>query len=163
VSDGTAAFRCAAAARTRFDPLVGSAPQARGWLLLEHPGPWPIDAVPGSGIDPGMLSALTGRAVESATRILQPSAGFTYSYDTTKALGDRVSNMALNGTPIDPAASYRVTVNNFLADGGDGFTALKAGTDRVTQTGFDVDALAQYIGAHSPVAPGPADRITKIG
>ena len=100
---------------------------------------------------------------QSATRILQPSAGFTYSYDTTKALGDRVSNMALNGTPIDPAASYRVTVNNFLADGGDGFTALKAGTDRVTQTGFDVDALAQYIGAHSPVAPGPADRITKIG
>ena len=70
MSDGTAAFRCAAAARTRFDPLVGSAPQARGWLLLEHPGPWPIDAVPGSGIDPGMLSALTGRAVESSTRIL---------------------------------------------------------------------------------------------
>ena len=70
MSEGTAAFRCAAAARTRADPLVGSAPQARGWLLLEHPGPWPIDAVAGSGIDPGMLAALTGRAVESATRIL---------------------------------------------------------------------------------------------
>ena len=70
--------------------------------------------------------------------------------------------MALNGTPIDPAATYRVTVNNFLADGGDGFTSLTAGTDRETQTGFDVDALANYLGANSPVSPGPANRITKI-
>ncbi|HET8786216.1 MAG TPA: bifunctional metallophosphatase/5'-nucleotidase [Candidatus Limnocylindrales bacterium] len=99
---------------------------------------------------------------QTTTRILQPSAGFTYSYDTTMPLGSRVSSMALNGTPIDQAATYRVTVNNFLADGGDGFTSLTAGTDRETQTGFDVDALANYIGANSPVSPGPANRITKI-
>ena len=105
----------------------------------------------------------TGFMGQTATRILQPSAGFTYSYDSTQALGSRVSNMALNGTPIDPAAAYRVTVNNFLADGGDGFTSLTAGTNRETQTGFDVDALANYIGANSPVAPGPANRITKTG
>ena len=70
MSEAAGAFRCAAAARVRADPLVGSAPQARGWLLLEHPGPWRVDAVAGSGIDPNALSALTGRAVESATRIL---------------------------------------------------------------------------------------------
>ena len=52
MSEGTRAFRCAAAARMRADPLAGSAPQTRGWLLLEHPGPWPVDAVAGSGIDP---------------------------------------------------------------------------------------------------------------
>ena len=97
-----------------------------------------------------------------ATRILQPSAGFTYSYDTTRALGDRISDMRLGGTPIDPAANYRVTMNNFLADGGDGFTVFTQGTNRVTQTGFDVDALANYLGAGAPVAPGPANRITKI-
>ena len=99
---------------------------------------------------------------QTVQRILQPSAGFTFSYDTTRVAGERVTDIRLNGIPIDPAASYRVTVNNFLADGGDGFTALTAGTNRVTQDGFDVDALAEFIGANSPVAPGPADRVTKI-
>ena len=63
------AFRCADAARERVDPLAGSAPPARRWLLLEHPGPWRIDAVAGAGIDPDVLSMLTRRA-GSATRIL---------------------------------------------------------------------------------------------
>jgi len=70
VSDGASAFRCAVAARLRTDPLAGSAPPTRGWLLLEHPGPWPVDAVAGSGIDPSWLATLTSRAAASATRIL---------------------------------------------------------------------------------------------
>ena len=45
------AFRCADAARERADPLAGSAPPAQRWLLLEHPGPWRIDAVAGAGIE----------------------------------------------------------------------------------------------------------------
>ena len=61
--------------------------------------------------------------------------------------------MSLNGAPIDPAASYRVTVNNFLAVGGDGFTVLTQGT--APQIGvYDVDALNTYFLANSPVAPG---------
>jgi hypothetical protein len=63
------AFRCADAARERADPLAGSAPPAQRWLLLEHPGPWRIDAVAGAGIDPDVLSRLTRRA-GPATRIL---------------------------------------------------------------------------------------------
>jgi 5'-nucleotidase len=93
-------------------------------------------------------------------RILQVSSGFTYTYDSTAAAGSRISNIALNGTPIDPAATYRVTTNDFLANGGDGFTSLTAGTDRVTAPGFDVDALIAYL-ATGPVQPGPADRITR--
>jgi (2Fe-2S) ferredoxin len=69
VSEPDSAFRCADAARVRADPLAGSAPPARRWLLLEHPGPWKIDAVAGSGIDPDVLSALVQKA-GSATRIL---------------------------------------------------------------------------------------------
>ncbi|HET8661966.1 MAG TPA: bifunctional metallophosphatase/5'-nucleotidase [Micromonosporaceae bacterium] len=102
-----------------------------------------------------------GYAGQTVQRILQPSAGFSYSYDTTQPAGSRVSNMALNGVPIDPAATYRVTTNDFLANGGDGFTKLTAGTARATAPGFDVDALVAYLGA-GPVSPGPADRITKI-
>jgi hypothetical protein len=63
------AFRCADAARERADPLAGSAPPTRRWLLLEHPGPWRIEAIAGAGIDPDVLSVLT-RRVGSDTRIL---------------------------------------------------------------------------------------------
>ena len=64
------AFRCAAAALRRGDPLVGSAPPARRWLLLEHPGPWRVDAVAGSGIHPRVLQALTSAAHRRSARIL---------------------------------------------------------------------------------------------
>ncbi|MEH1100971.1 bifunctional metallophosphatase/5'-nucleotidase [Micromonospora sp. CPCC 205561] len=100
---------------------------------------------------------------QTTQRILQVSAGLTYSYDTTAPAGSRVSALALDGVPVDPAASYRVTTNDFLANGGDGFTELQAGTARATAPGFDVDALIAHLGAGGPVAPGPADRITRLG
>jgi hypothetical protein len=50
--------------------MVGSAPQAQGWLLLEHPGPWPVDAVAGSGIEPGVLQSLRQVAAEASARVL---------------------------------------------------------------------------------------------
>lgn len=95
-------------------------------------------------------------------RILQVSAGFSFSYDSTRAPGDKITAMTLGGVPIDPAASYRVTSNDFLANGGDGFTKFTAGTSRVTAPGFDIDALVTYLGA-APVVPGPQNRITKTG
>jgi 5'-nucleotidase len=104
-----------------------------------------------------------GYAGQTTTRILQVSAGLSYAYDTTAAAGSRVSALALAGTPIDPAANYQVTTNDFLANGGDGFTNLTQGTGRITAPGFDVDALVAYLGGGTPVAPGPADRITKLG
>ncbi|CAM3590181.1 bifunctional UDP-sugar hydrolase/5'-nucleotidase [Kibdelosporangium persicum] len=102
-----------------------------------------------------------GFAGQTTQRILQISAGFSYSYDSTRPAGERVSALALNGTPIDPAAAYKVTSNDFLANGGDGFTKLSAGTGRVTAPGFDVDALIAHLGT-APVAPGPRNRITKL-
>jgi 5'-nucleotidase len=104
-----------------------------------------------------------GQAGQTVTRILQISDQLRYTYDTTRALGDRITSMQISGVPVDPAASYRVTTNDFLANGGDGFTTLTAGTDRVTAPGFDVDALVAYLGAGAPVPPGPANRITKAG
>jgi 5'-nucleotidase len=104
-----------------------------------------------------------GFAGQSVTKFLQISAGLTYSYNTGRDLGDRISNLALNGVPIDPAASYRVTTNDFLANGGDGFTKLTGGTNRVTAPGFDIDALVAYLGAGAPVAPGPQNRFLKLG
>jgi len=96
---------------------------------------------------------------QTAQRILQVSAGFSYAWDAAKPPGEKVSGMTLNGVPIDPAATYRVTTNDFLANGGDGFTRLTTATDRVTAPGFDVDALVAHLGAGAPVNPGPRDRI----
>ena len=96
-------------------------------------------------------------------RILQVSKGFSYAWDSTKPDGERViaERMMLNGQTIDPAASYRVTVNNFLSVGGDGFTVLTLGT--APQTGiYDIDALNAYFGANSPVGPTAVDRIIRI-
>ncbi|MBN8992064.1 MAG: bifunctional metallophosphatase/5'-nucleotidase [Rhizobiales bacterium] len=96
-------------------------------------------------------------------RILQVSKGFNYAFDYTRPDGERIlaDRMSLNGAPIEAAASYRVTVNNFLAVGGDGFTVLTQGT--APQIGvYDVDALNSYFLANSPVAPGPANRIVRI-
>jgi 5'-nucleotidase len=97
------------------------------------------------------------------SRILQVSKGFSYAWDGSKGAGERIiaERMSLNGQPVDPAASYRVTVNNFLFVGGDGFTVLTQGT--APQTGiYDVDALDGYFRANSPVGPTAADRIVRI-
>jgi 5'-nucleotidase len=100
---------------------------------------------------------------QTTPKVLQVSAGFSYTYDLSRPLGDRVSNMALGGVPIDPATTYRVGTNDFLANGGDGFTALRAGVERATAPGFDIDALTAYLQAHAPVPPGPTNRITRVG
>jgi 5'-nucleotidase len=117
----------------------------------------------GATIKAALEQQFVGFEGQTSQKILQVSAGFTYRYDTRLPAGERVSDLALNGTPIDPAATYRVTTNDFLANGGDGFTRLREGTDRATAPGFDVDALTGYLGSGAAVAPGPADRITKLG
>jgi 5'-nucleotidase len=67
----------------------------------------------------------------------------------------------LNGAPLDMGASYRVTVNSFLADGGDNFSVLVQGTNRLGGE-VDTDAFEKYFAAFSPVAPGPQNRITQV-
>jgi 5'-nucleotidase len=96
-------------------------------------------------------------------RILQVSKGFAYRWDGAKPYGERViaDSLMLNGKRIDPKTSYRVTVNNYLSVGGDGFTVLKEGT--APRVGiYDSDALYAYFQAHSPIAPISPDRIARV-
>jgi 5'-nucleotidase len=96
-------------------------------------------------------------------RILQVSDGFSYTWDNARPYGERIiaNTMSLNGTKIDPAASYRVTVNNYLSVGGDSFAAFKDGT--APQVGiYDVDALYDYFKANSPIAASAGNRIARI-
>ncbi len=96
---------------------------------------------------------------DSRVTVLQISAGLTYSWSTSAPAGSKVSNLRLNGSPIDPTTSYRVSVNNFLAAGGDGFTGFTAGTNLVGGP-IDLDAFTAYLTANPNLSPPPADRIT---
>ncbi|MER5858998.1 bifunctional metallophosphatase/5'-nucleotidase [Streptomyces sp900105245] len=103
----------------------------------------------------------------AAPKILQPSAGLTYTLDMTRSGADRVvtDSIRLNGAAIDPAATYRVATNSFLAGGGDGFPTLGQGTHDVVGSD-DLAALEKYLTANSsagsPIAPPATDRITVV-
>ncbi|PJN36101.1 bifunctional metallophosphatase/5'-nucleotidase [Streptomyces sp. CB02959] len=104
---------------------------------------------------------------EASPKILQISEGLAYTLDMTKQGAARVvaDSVRVSGSPLDPAKTYRVAMNEFLAGGGDGFPALKQGTDKYVGPS-DLDALTAYLTAHStptaPLAPPKADRITVV-
>jgi 5'-nucleotidase len=104
----------------------------------------------------------------TSTRFMLPSAGFKYSWDGAKTCDARISNVTLtangstevlvdaSGAVLNPTKTYRVTVNNFMADGGDGFSTFTKGTSRLGGA-QDIDAtvafLAQYKAPKSPYDP----------
>ncbi len=100
----------------------------------------------------------------ASPKILQVSEGLTYTLDLTKSGADRVvaDTIKLNGEAIDPARTYRVAMNEFLAGGGDGFAALGQGTNKLVGA-LDLDLFNAYLAAHSTAAaPLATDRITII-
>ena len=96
-------------------------------------------------------------------RVLQVSRGFGYSWDNAKPAGQRVvpGSAMLDGKALDAARSYRVTVNSFLADGGDSFAAFKQGRDRKTGA-MDVDAFEQFIAKRALGEAVMLDRIKRL-
>jgi 5'-nucleotidase len=96
-------------------------------------------------------------------RILQVSNGFSYSWDASKPFSERVAleKMTLNGRPIEAGSGYRVTLNDYLAVGGDGFTVAKQGTSP-QYGGYDADALFAFFKAHGPIGPLPPTRILRV-
>jgi 5'-nucleotidase len=94
-------------------------------------------------------------------RILQVS-GITYSYarsGTTYSL--RPDTVKVGGVALDPARTYRVVANSFLADGGDGFAAFAEAQNKYIG-GLDIDAFASFLGRNDPYTPAATDRITLV-
>jgi 5'-nucleotidase len=94
------------------------------------------------------------------------SQGFTYDLSKTIVSGTctsvSVTNVKLNGTPLDPAAIYMVTVNNFLADGGDNFTVFREVVAPKLDGGNDLQAFINYLATFSPVAPPSTNRVNEL-
>lgn len=101
---------------------------------------------------------------ESGQRhILAVSQGFSYIFDPEAPIGERVDpdSITLDNLPLQMHETYRVTVNNFLADGGDGFTILTEGVDRTAGID-DLDALVRYVQINSPLTPVMEHRIHEL-
>jgi 5'-nucleotidase len=101
----------------------------------------------------------------AGTRILLPAAGFTYTWDQSDdaCAGDGkvvTGSVEVNGQPLVESEAYRVTVNSFLADGGDSFPVLTQGTDRLGGA-VDLDALTDHFAAApgQTLSPPALDRI----
>jgi 5'-nucleotidase len=164
--------------------LAATAPGQGAVAALVHPGGLRADLDRGPVLDHDALAVqpfnnylitmgLTGRQLGCLLEqqfvtgvVLQPSATLTYTVDpagrtappTDPCAGTRVADLAIAGAPVDPDATYRITVNDLLAAGGDGFSTLTGGTDRVRGE-LDVQALGDYLGRAGPVSAPPTDRI----
>ncbi|MCK9824663.1 bifunctional metallophosphatase/5'-nucleotidase [Nocardioides cavernae] len=84
---------------------------------------------------------------------LGTSAGFFATYDPAKAEGNRVTGMWLNGKAIEPATAYSVTVNSFLASGGDNFREFAKGTAKRDTGKVDLQAMVDYMAAKAATTP----------
>jgi len=102
-------------------------------------------------------------------RILLPSATVHYTWDAAlaPALGTPCASaqspivpgsLTIDGTPVVNATSYRITVNSFLADGGDSFPVFPTATNRVGGV-VDTEAFQQYLAANPNLAPPALNRI----
>lgn len=96
-------------------------------------------------------------------RLLQASEGFFYQWSASAPVGDKIDplEIKLNGETIDPDGEYRVTVNSFLANGGDGFALLETGRDRLGGP-VDLQALVDHFDANSPVVAPEEQRIKRV-
>lgn len=102
-------------------------------------------------------------------RILSVSQGFSYRWNSqapegaASGMGGRVlpGSVQLNGVPLEQHQDYRVTVNNFMASGGDNFPLLREGRD--VQTGeIDLVVAKLYLRAQGVVRPAPLGRIQRL-
>ena len=102
-----------------------------------------------------------GCSTATAARILQVSSTFKYEAAPAAATcADKVGRMWIGGVEVQPATSYRVTMNNFLATGGDSFTVFNEGTNPLGGA-VDIDAFAAYFGTFGStgIPVPPLDRI----
>jgi 2',3'-cyclic-nucleotide 2'-phosphodiesterase (5'-nucleotidase family) len=88
-------------------------------------------------------------------------SGLTFTADLMRPVGERVDNIMIGGRPLDPAASYTLATNDYMAGGGDGYVALKAGTPllAVRDGKLMANDVMAYVAAQKTVAPKVEGRI----
>lgn len=129
-----------------YGQLIEVCPFGNTLVVLELTGQELIDAIEHGVSESGMLI---------------PSANCTYTFNPAAEKGKRVVQVKIKGQPVDPKATYKVTVNNFVANGGDSHTVLKNAKGARLDTGFvDLDALIAFFERHNPVSASKENRIS---
>ena len=110
-----------------------------------------------------ILQILEQQWQRERARPLHVSRGFSYQWNANAPPGQRVvpGSVTLNGQPLDRAARYRVTINNFLADGGDGYPMFAQGEERVVGH-TDIEAMLDYLRTHSPISRDSGARVRRV-
>lgn len=122
-----------------------------------------VVTITGADIDQILEEQWRVSGTGEALLLLSTSDSLRYDYDPRLPIGGRVdiASITIDGTPIDAADSYDIVANSFLTAGGDAFAGFTNGTEPITGPN-DVDALADYLGANSPVTPPALDRANSL-
>lgn len=162
----TIAFISTGSVREGLEYAVGTPPGAVTYGDLYAIQPWGNNLVTvgltGAQID-AVLEQQFDNPSEGQNRFLQVSTGFAYGWSAAAPTGQKIdpASITLNGTPIDPATVYRVTIDPYLAGGGDNFSVFTQGTDQVGGI-LDVDALKALFATADPYPTPTVDRITAL-
>jgi 5'-nucleotidase len=94
-------------------------------------------------------------------------AGIKFSFDKSKPAGSRVSVVEVKEgeayVPLDPAKTYSLVSNNFMRNGGDGYSVFKTKAENAYDYGPGLETvLADYLTANNPYKPMTGGRITEI-
>lgn len=81
---------------------------------------------------------------DAPPRLLQVSSSLRYQWRQGADGVAMLIEVLVDGQPLAATRNYRVVVNNFMADGGDGLSVLRQGQNRVI-LGVDIDAMAELL------------------
>jgi len=165
----------------RADLTFASSPEAEGNGVVTHSEAYAVQSLGNTLVTMTLTGAQIERLLEQQfcgtnsgafPTVLLPSVSLTYTWDASLAGGAicpsdpalgavAPASILLNGVTVVPATSYRVTVDEFIAAGGEGFPVLTEGTSRLDGVG-DLVAFEAYLATASPVSPPTLNRITRI-
>lgn len=140
--------------RTTFEPAAdGSVTYGQIFALQPFGNTLSVVELTGAELIAGLEEALA-RATPGNVRnaLLIPSHNLSYAFDLSRPVGSRLVSLMLDGQAVEPDATYRVTVNNFIASGGDGFAFLTRARP-VAGGVLDLDAIEAYLAGGSPRPP----------
>ena len=151
------------------DPLEGDGVVTYGEAFTFQPFGNTLDTFPMTGAQ--IVSVLEEQCQPAGSSRpflhLGVSEGFTYDMSKTitgdDCTGISVTNVKLDGVELDPTATYIVTANSFLSDGGDNFGTFGTINPALKlDGGVDLEALANYLAAFGPVDPPSTDRVNEL-
>ncbi len=148
-----AAFMNAGGIRTDFGEALGDSKSiqiTQGDVFAMQPFRNELVALSLSGAQlRQLLEQQAGPDDAARTRFLQPSSNVSYRWKAAAPAGQRVGSLMIDGTLVQERQTYRIVVNNFVAEGGDGYTLLTQARDRTT-LGLDTDALIEALARGKP-------------